>query len=94
MVYWSGQTVTGTSDEYGLMEDLRQIREMDEEEESLFYSRYDLRRQDDDEEDYEDDVDEDYDDIDEDEDLDDYDDEDDLIDDEDLEEVNEEDKYN
>ena len=90
MVYWSGQTVTGTSDEYGLMEDLRQIREMDEDEISLFYSRYDLRPQEDDDEDYEDDVDEDYDDLD-DEDLDDYDDEDDLIDDEDFDDVDEED---
>ena len=73
------------------LEVLERIREMDEDEESLFYSRYDLRRQDDDIQDDEDDVDEDYDDLDEDEDLDDYDDDEDLIDDEDLDDVDEKD---
>lgn len=73
MVYWSGQAVNGTSDDYGLMEGLLQIWETDEDEENLYYSRYGLRQYD------EDDTDE-YDEFeDEDSDV-----EDDLIDDEDL----------
>ena len=80
MVYWSGQAVNGTSDDYGLMEDLLQIRETDEDEENLYYSRYGLGQHDDDREDDPDDYDE-FEDDDED-----YDDEDDLVDDEDLDE--------
>ena len=79
MEHWSGQAVTGISDAYGLMEDLLQIQERDEDEENLYYSRYDLRQQGDEDEE----VLEDYDDEDEDEDEDDFDDDEDLDDDED-----------
>ena len=79
MEYWCGQVVNGTSEDYGLMEDLLQIREADEDEESLYYSRFVL---DQDEEDYEDDSDE-FDELEEEDE--DYDVEDDLDDEEDIE---------
>jgi len=78
MEYWCGQVVNGTSEDYGLMEDLLQIRDTDEDEESLYYSRFALGQ---DDEDFEDDPEE-FDELDEEDE--DYDVEDDL-DDEDIE---------
>jgi len=82
MQYWSEHVTPELSEEYGLMEDLRQIRDMDFDEENLYYSRYTLQHLDELEDYNEDDLE---DDLEEDEDLDDCDDEDDFLDDEEEE---------